>query len=108
MYCLRDVGHGAVFKCCIFKDSINLVGYFFVDNSIIIQTFPYLTTPTNETIKISKSGLDLFASASRATVGKVSGNKTKCYLLKFKWYASVMWKLVENEEDMLLSTPEVP
>ena len=86
MYCLRDVGHGAVFKCCIFKDSINLVGYFFVDNSIIIQTFPYLTTPTNETIKLAHSELDLFAVMAHTTDGNVIVNKNKWYLLDLKWY----------------------
>ena len=68
---LKDAGHGAVFKCCISKDSIKIVGYCFVDDSTIIQIAPYPTSPTDETIKLAQSGLDLFGGADHATGGQV-------------------------------------
>ena len=104
----REAGHGAVFKCCIYQDSFKPVGYCFVDDSTIIQIDPSPTTPTNYTIKLAQSGLDIFSGATQATGGQVNVNKIKGYLLEFKWDATIKWRLSENKADLLLNTPEVP
>ena len=86
--CLSDAGHGPVFKCCIPQDSLKLVGYCFVDDSNIIQIAPSPTTKEKYTINLSQSGLDLFSGLAQKTDGKVSVNKTKWYLIEFKWDAT--------------------
>ena len=94
---LWDAGHGAVFKCCIPQDSLKLVGYFFVGDYNIIQIALYPTTQAKYTIKLSQSVLDLFSGAAQKTDRKVSVNKTKCYLLEFKWDATGKWSLADNK-----------
>ena len=83
-----------------------MVGYYFVDDSNIIQISPSPTTQEKYTIKLSESGLDLFSGAAQKTDGKVSVNKTKWYLLEFKWDATEKWSLVDNKSSMFLNPPD--
>ena len=103
---LVDAGHGAVFKFCIPQDSLKMVGYCFVDDSNIIQIAPSPTTQAKYTIKLSQSGLDLFSGAAQKTDGKVSVNKTKWYLLEFKWDATGKWSLADNKAGLFLNPPD--
>ena len=81
---LQDADHSAVFKCCISQESLNLVGYCFMDDNKIIQISPSLNDPAKYTTKISQEGLDIFSGVDQATGGNVSVKKTKWYLLEFK------------------------
>ena len=63
--CLRKSGHGAAFKCCISGDTTRLVGYCFVNNSTIVQMDPFPNTPTEDTVKLSQEGLNIFAGSER-------------------------------------------
>ena len=78
--CLRKAGHGAAFKYSISGDTTKLVGYCFVDVSTIVQISSSPNTPTEDTVKLSQEGLNIFAGASRETGGQVSVHKTKLYL----------------------------
>ena len=71
--------------------------YNLFDDSNIIQIAPSPTTQEKYTIKLSQSGLDLFLGASQKTDGKVSVNKTKWYLLEFRWDATGKWILADNK-----------
>ena len=104
--CLWDAGHGSVFKCCIPQDSLKLVGYFFVGDYNIIQIALYPTTQAKYTIKLSQSVLDLFSGAAQRTDGKVCVNKTKWYLLEFKWDATGKWSLADNKAGLFLNPPD--
>ena len=106
--CLRDSGHGSVLKRCISHDSLILVGYLFVENSTIIQISPSPTTPTTETVRLDQTGLGLFSGVSQTTGRKLIVSKKKWYLLKFKWYSTVQWRLSDNQACLLLKIPEVP
>ena len=68
-----------------------------MDNSTIIQVAPSPDTPLEETVKLAKKGLTIFAGESKATGGKVSTEKKKCHLMVFKW---------QPEEKILLSDRE--
>ena len=106
--CLWDVRHGAGFKCCIPQDSLKLVVYWFVDDSNIIQIDPSPITQAKYTIKLSQSGLDLFSRAPQKIDGEFSVNRTKCYLLEFKWYATRKWNLANDKVDLFLNPPWWP
>ena len=54
----------------------------------IIQIYPSPTNQAKYTIKLSQSGLNLLSGASQKTDEKVGVNKTKWYLLEFKWDAT--------------------
>ena len=100
--------HGAVFKCYISQESLNLVGYCFVDDSTIIKISPSTTSLTKETMKLSQEGMDLFSGSDHTTGGQVIVKKTKWYLLEFKSYKAEKWRLAENKADLFLHTPIGP
>ena len=58
--CLRKAGHGAAFKCWISGDTTKLVGYYFVNDSTIFHISLSTNTPTEDTIKISQEGINMF------------------------------------------------
>ena len=60
-------------------------------------------TSANDTIKIAQSGLDIFSGVAWATGIQVSINKTKWYLLEFKWDATGEWSLADNKADLFLN-----
>ena len=103
---LWDAGHGSVLKCCIPQDSLKLVGYCFVYDYNIIQIAPYPTTQAKYTIKLSQSGLNLFSGAAQKTYGKVSVNKIKWCLLKWKLGATGKWSLTDNKSGLFLNPPD--
>ena len=82
--CLRDTGHGTVFKCCISQELLNLVGYCFVNDYIIINISPSPNTPNTYTLKLYQEGLYLYSGPAQAMGGKFSATKTKWNLLEFK------------------------
>ena len=71
--------------------------YNLFDDCNIIQIAPSTTTQAKYTIKLSQSGLDLFSGAAQKTDGNVFVNKTKWYLLEFKWDATRKWSLADNK-----------
>ena len=95
--CLRDTGHGTVFKCCISQESLNLVGYYFVNDYIIINISPSPNTPNTYTLKLYQEELYLYSGPAQAMGGKFSATKTKWNLLEFKWDKAGIWRLAENE-----------
>ena len=96
----------AVFKGCIPQDSLKMVGGCSVNDSNVIQIAPSTTTQAKYTIKLSQSGLDIFSGAAQETYGTVSVNKTKWYLLEFKWDSTGKWSLADNKADMFLNPPD--
>ena len=60
-----------------------MVGYCFVNNITIVQISPSPNTPTEDTVKLSQEGLNIFARAARATRVQVRVYETKWYLLDF-------------------------
>ena len=64
---LIEAGHGAVFRCSISQDSFHLLGYYFVDDSTIIQVEPSPETPLEEMVKLSQKGLNIFAGEYKVT-----------------------------------------
>ena len=56
-----------------------------MEDSTIIQVAPSPDTPVEETIKLAQNGLNIFVGTDKATGRKVSAEKTKCYLMDFKW-----------------------
>ena len=87
-----------------FTDLIS--NYNLFDDSNIIHIAPSPTTQSKYTIKLSKSGLDLFSGAAQKTDGKVCVNKTKWYLLEFKWDAAGKWSLADNKAGLFLNPPD--
>ena len=104
--CLREAGHGAVFRCSTSQDSFHIVGYYFVDDSTIIQVAPSPDTPLENTVKLAQKGLNLFAGAAKATGGQVNAEKTKWYLMDFKWDPEGKWRLADREATLTLSSQE--
>ena len=80
--------------------------YNLFDNSNIIHISPSPTTQAKYTIKLSQSGLDLFSGAAQKIDGKVSVNKTKWYLLEFKWDATGKWSPADNKAGLFLNPPD--
>ena len=76
--------------------------YNLFDNSNIIHIAPSPTTQAKYTIKLSQSVLDLFSGAAQKTYGKACVNKTKWYLLEFKWDATEKWSLSDNRAGLFL------
>ena len=58
--CLRESVQGEVFKFSILCDYFHLVGYYFLDDSVIIQVAPSTDTPLEETVKLAQKGLNIF------------------------------------------------
>ena len=79
-----------------------------MDNSTIIQIAPYTNTPTKDTMKLSHEGLDLLSGAAQAMGEQVYETKNKWYLLDFKWYRAVKWRLADNEPELFLQNTVVP
>ena len=82
------------------------MGYCFVEDYNIIQIAPSPTTKSKYTIKLSQPGLDLFSRETQKTYGKVSVNKTKWYLLEFKWDANGKWSLDNHKAGLFLNPPD--
>ena len=82
------------------------MGCCFFDDYNIIKISPSPTTQEKYTIKLSQSGLDLFSGAAQIIDGKVSVNKTKWYLLEFKWDATGKWSLADNKAGLFLNPPD--
>ena len=99
-------GHSAAFKCSISVDTTKRVGYCFVDDSTIVQIGPSPNTPTQDTVKISQEGLNIFVGAARAAGGQVSVQKTRWYLLDFNCNPEVKWHLEKNNSHLSLKTQE--
>ena len=77
--------------------------YNLFDDYNIIHIAPSPTTQAKYTIKLSQPGLDLFSGATQKTYGKVCVNKTKWYLLEFKWDATGKWSLADNKAGLFLN-----
>ena len=77
--------------------------YNIFDDSNIIHIAPSPTTQAKYTIKLSQSGLDIFSGAAQKTDGKVYVNKTKWYLLEFKWDATGKWSIADNVAGLFLN-----
>ena len=70
--CLRKSGHRAAFKYTISRDYYHLVGYFFEDDSTIIQVAPTSTRLLKETSKLAQKGINIFEGEAKETGGQVS------------------------------------
>ena len=79
-----------------------------MDDSTIIKIAPSPNDPKKDTTKLAQEGLDIFSGAAQATVGKFSAEKTKWYLLEFKWDKSGKWWLADNEAELFIQTPVGP
>ena len=79
-----------------------MVGHCFVDDYTIIQVAPSPDTPLEETVKQAQKSLNIFGGAAKATGGKVSAEKTKWYLMDFKWDPEWKWRLEEREATLTL------
>ena len=53
--------------------------------------------PLEDTVKLSQKGLNIFAGTAKVTEGQVSLEKTKWYLMEFKWYPEGKWRLTDKE-----------
>ena len=101
---LREAGFGSAFKCYISKDSFSIMGYWFVDNSTIIQVSPSPPTPKNKTIKLDQYSLNLILGSVIATGGQLSASKTKWYLLEFIWDTSGKWRLEDQSTNLKIDS----
>ena len=63
-------------------------------------------TQEKYTIKLSQSALDIFSGPAQKKDGKVCVNKTKWYLLEFKWDATGKWSLADNKACLFLNPPD--
>ena len=52
--CIREAVHVAAFKCCISGNTTSIVVYWFIDNSIIVQIYPFTDTHTENTVKLDQ------------------------------------------------------
>ena len=77
-----------------------------MDDSTIIQVAPSIYTPLEETIKLAENYLNIFAGAAKATGGKVSAEKTKCYLMDFKWDPEGKYRLSDREATLTIPPQE--
>ena len=82
------------------------MGYYFVYDSNIIHIAPSPTTQAEYTIKLSQSGLDIFSGVDQKIDGKVRVNKTKWYLLEFKWDATGKWSLADTKAGLFVNPPD--
>ena len=80
--------------------------YNLFDDYNIIQIAPSPTTQAKYTIKLPQLGLDLFSGAAQKTDEKVSVNKTKWYLIEFKWDATRKLSLADNKAGLFLNPPD--
>ena len=56
--------------------------------------------------KLAQNGLNFFAGSDKATGGQVSVEKTKCYLMDFKWYPEGKLWLSDREATLTLPSQE--
>ena len=57
---------------------------------------PSTDTPLEDTVKLAQKGLNIFTESFKATGGQVSAEKTKCYLMDFKWDPEGKWWLSDR------------
>ena len=69
--CFREAGHGAPFKFSILRYSFNLEGYYFVDDSTIVQVVSTPDTPQEERVKRAQKGLNIFQECPRQQEDKL-------------------------------------
>ena len=50
--------------------------------------------------------MDFISEAAQKTDGKFSVDKTKWYLLEFKWDATGKWSLADNKAGLFLNPPD--
>ena len=79
-----------------------------MDDSTIIQIYPYNNIPTKEKMKLAQEGLDMFSGAAQSMGGQVSTAKDKWYLLEFKWDKVGKWRQDDNEAYLFIQTPTGP
>ena len=79
-----------------------MVGYCFVNNITIVQISPSPNTPTEDTVKLSQEGLNIFARAARATRVQVRVYETKWYLLDFAQYPAGNWDIAKKNAHLSL------
>ena len=99
---LRKSGFVAALKCYISKESFIFVGYWFVENSTIIQVSPSPLTPKNETVRLAQDILDLFSETEISIRWQLSTSKTNLYILKFLLDTAGKWRLSEHSPDLTI------
>ena len=67
---------------------------------------PFPNNSTEDTVKLSQEGLNIFSGAARKTGGEVSVQKNKWYLLDFTWDPEGKWHLASNKAHISLQTQE--
>ena len=74
-----------------------------MDDSKIIQVSPSPDTTLEDMVKLSQKVPNTFARAAKATVGKVSAEETKWYIMDFKWDPE--GKFLLSDREATLTTP---
>ena len=81
---------------------MKLVGYLFVEYSMIIQVDPSPKYATKENDKLSRRVLNKFAGAAQATGDQIRIKNTKFYLLEFIYEYSGKRNLAKNYTQLYL------
>ena len=84
LYMLHAAGHGVSFRLAISKQTFNLVGFAFVDDSDVIQQAPSHDSSAKEIMAAAQEGLDRFVGGMRVTGGDVRPDKSWTYLIEFQ------------------------
>ena len=82
---MRSEGFGTFFRACIMGDSIQFVGYSFVDDTDLIQSAVHRDDLEETVTTNMQKALDTWEGALRATGGAIVPEKSFWYLIGFQW-----------------------
>ena len=104
---LRSSGHGASFELAISRDTVQLVGFAFVDDSDLIETAASLDELSHQILARSQRGLDTFVGGMAATGGQVRPDKCRWCQISFKWSRG-KWVYTDplDGQSLFVQTPE--
>ena len=82
---MRDEGFGTDFSAAISKESIQFVGYAFVDDTDLCETARADDTSAENVTKRMQAALNTWEGGIRATGGAIVPGKSHWYLIDFDW-----------------------
>ncbi len=94
---MRAMGFGAIFKTAMSGDTIQFVGYAFVDDTDSVQT-AFHGDSIVEVIRKMQDAIDHWEGGIRATGGALVPVKSHWYLVDFKWNYDGTWGYSTKEE----------
>ena len=94
---MRAMGFGAIFKTAMSGDTIQFVGYAFVDDTDSVQT-AFHGDSIVEVIRKMQDAIDHWKGGIRATGGALVPVKSHWYLVDFKWKYDGTWGYSTKEE----------